>query len=177
MLKPISGYEGLYMVSDTGKIISCERFGSDGRFISEKEIFGGHYPNGYQFVCLRKDGINRNILVHRLVAQAFISNPNNLPVVNHIDRDKTNNRVSNLEWCTQRYNLKHAINIGLIENQCKIRRKVTVKQGEHIILFDTMKDCATYFGFQKGWVQNQIRKHGCKFNYEDCEIEVHRKGE
>lgn len=75
------------------------------------------------------------------------------------------------------YNLKHAVDIGLMESQCKIRRKVTVKRGEHIILFDTMKDCATFFGFKKGWLQNQIRKHGCIFNYKDYEIEVHERGE
>lgn len=174
--RDVVGYERKYMVSDTGKIISCERHGTDGRLLREKEIKGGHFSNGYQFVCLRKDSKSKNLLVHRLVAEAFIPNPDDLLVVNHIDGNKRNNCVENLEWCTQGRNLEHAIEIGLIGSQCKIRRKVTVKQGEHIILFDTMKDCAEFFGFKKGWLHNKIRKHGCIFNYGDYEIEVHGRG-
>lgn len=176
LFKSIVGYEGLYAVSNTGKIKSCERCYADGRHLNEKEIHGGYFSNGYQFVCLRKNGKNKNCLVHRLVAEAFIDNPNCYPVVNHIDGNKANNDVSNLEWCTQGQNLKHAVDTGLVESQCKIRRKVTVTQGEHIILFDTMEGCAAYFGFKKGWLQNRIRKHGCKFNYSDCLIEVHERG-
>src|SRR5699024_7680392 len=107
------------------------------------------------------------------VAETFIPNVDNKPVINHKDGNRKNNNVHNLEWCTQAYNLKHAIDTGLMESQCKIRRKVTVKQGEHIILFDTMKDCAAYFGFKRGWLQNLIRKHGCTFKYKDYLIKVH----
>ena len=72
--------------------------------------------------------------------------------------------------------LKHALDIGLMESQCKIRRKVKIRQGERIVLFDSMADCAAYFGFKKGWLQNQIRKHGCIFNYLGWEIEVYGRG-
>lgn len=174
--KSIKGYEGLYEVSDTGRIKSLCRITIDGKHIKEKIINGGEYSNGYKFVCLRKNGENRNFLVHRLVAEAFIPNSVNLPVVNHIDGNIHNNCVNNLEWCTYSYNLKHAVDIGLVENQCKIRRKVTIRQGEHIILFDTMKDCAAFFGFKRGWLHNQIRKHGCIFDYRGYEIEVHGRG-
>lgn len=176
MWKPIKGYEGLYEVSDFGQVKSLERTASDGRHLKEKIIHGGFYPNGYRFVCLRKDDANKNFLVHRLVAESFIPNPNDFPVVNHLDGNIKNNNVNNLEWCSQGRNLEHAVEIGLIESQCKIRRKVTVKQGEHIILFDTMKDCAEFFGFKKGWLHNKIRKHGCIFNYGDYQIEVHGRG-
>lgn len=176
MWKPIRNYEGLYMVSSTGRILSCERKGSDGRVLKEKSLNGGQYSNGYKFVCLRKDGKNKNCSIHRLVADAFIPNPSRLPVVNHKDGNINNNCTDNLEWCTQGSNLEHAVEIGLVESQCKIRRKVTVKHGEHIILFDTMKDCAAFFGFKKGWLHNQIRKHGCTFNYSKYNIEVHGRG-
>lgn len=174
--KSICGYEGLYAVSDKGQVKSLSRTTTDGKHIKPKIIQGGMYPNGYRFVSLRKNGKNETKMVHRLVAEAFIPNPENLPVVNHIDGNKENNSVSNLEWCTQRDNLKHAVVMGLVESQCKIRRKVTVKQGEHIILFDTMKDCCEFFGFKKSWLHNQIRKHGCAFSYGDYLIEVHGRG-
>lgn len=176
MIADVKGYENLYAVTTSGTVISCERRCSDGRLIKERILKGGEFSNGYKFVCLTKNGVRKNKLIHRLVAEAFIPNPDNLPVVNHIDGNIQNNSVENLEWCTQGYNLKHAVDIGLIESQCKIRRKVTVKQGEHIILFDTMEDCAAFFGFKKGWLHNQIRKHGCIFNYKGYEIEVHGRG-
>lgn len=80
-----------------------------------------------------------------------------------------------MEWCSRSDNLKHALNIGLMESQCKIMRKVTVKYDEKIVIFKTMKDCAAFFGYKKGWLQNQIRKHGCKFNFNNYEIEVHER--
>lgn len=112
---------------------------------------------------------------HRLVAKYFLPNPDNLPVVNHKDGNRHNNTVENLEWCTQHENLEHAVKIGLMPSQCKIRRKVTVKYGEKITIFETMSDCAEFFGFKKGWLQNRIRKHGCTFKYGEYEIKVHER--
>ena len=178
MWKDISGYEGLYQVSNFGRVKSLPRTvrtrsGTGER--SERIISGGTYSNDYNFVCLRKNGFNRNHSIHRLVAEAFIPNPSNLPTVNHIDGNKQNNYVENLEWCTQGENLKHAIKIGLVESQCKIRRTVTVECGEHIVTFKTMSDCSKFFGFKRGWLNGQIRKHGCSFDYGDYHIEVHER--
>ena len=155
LFKAVKEYEGLYEVNELGEVYSCERIASDGRPIQRKQLKGGHFSNTYRFVCLRKDGVNKNHSVHRLVAEAFIPNPNNLPEVNHKDGNKQNNCVDNLEWCTRSENLKHAVEIGLIESQCKIRRKVTVTfEGNKQIVFPSMKDCAEFFGFKK--------KDGCK---------------
>ena len=176
MIKSVIGYEGLYEITDDGVVFSVDRYTKDGKHLKRKEIKGGKFSNGYEFVCLRKDGVNHNCLKHRLVAEAFIKNPDNLPVVNHIDGNIHNNSVKNLEWCTQRYNLKHAVDIGLIKNQCKICRKVIVKRDEKIITFDTMKDCAEFFGFKKGWLQNYVRKYGLNFSYKGYEIKINESG-
>ena len=172
--RDIKGYEGLYKVSNYGRVKSVERT-IKGRHFQGKILKGGKFSNGYLFVCLRKNGENKNHLTHRLVASAFLENHMSFTDVNHKDGNKTNNHVDNLEWCSRSYNLEHAVKIGLMPSQCKIRRSVTVKCGEKIVTFETMKDCAEFFGFKKGWLHNRIRKHGCTFNYGEYEIEVHER--
>lgn len=94
--KPIPGYEGLYEVDECGRVFSSKSGKQKKQTLTDK---------GYKTVSLYKDGKYKNMKVHRAVAMAFIDNPNNYPVVNHKDEDKTNNFVENLEWCTQRDNL------------------------------------------------------------------------
>ncbi len=174
MWKDIVGYEGLYMVSDKGNVLSYEKYGSDGRLLLKRLLKGGRYSNGYKFVCLRNNSNNRNLMIHRLVAEAFIPNPNNKPNVNHIDGNKQNNNVENLEWCTQSENIKHAINIGLRKSHCNIERKVKIENlsSNKVIEFKTMKDCCDYFGFTKCWLGNYIRKNGNPCIYKKWSIYV-----
>ena len=98
--KPITGYEGLYEVSDQGRVKSFK----SGK---EKMLKPRKTCCGYLHVGLCKDGHMKNLLVHRLVAGAFIPNPNNLETVNHKDEVKTNNVVTNLEWMSKRDNLNY----------------------------------------------------------------------
>lgn len=93
--RDILGYEGLYKVSNLGMVYSMKR---------KKIMKLSKTEKGYYKVYLMKDGTGKHKKVHRLVAEAFIPNPNNLPQVNHKDEDKTNNIVTNLEWCTAEYN-------------------------------------------------------------------------
>lgn len=109
--KYVIGYEGLYKISNEGKLKSCERKihvahrGYDGfKTVKEKEMKTRINNMGYESVKLCKDNKYSEALIHRLVAQAFIPNPNNLPCVNHKDENPLNNCVDNLEWCTQKYN-------------------------------------------------------------------------
>ena len=106
--KDVVGYEGLYQVSNKGNVKSLKRsiIARDGRYIREVDecMLRQRLSRKYKQVVLCKDSIYKFIRVHRLVAQAFIPNPENLPQVNHKDEDKFNNCVENLEWCTQLYN-------------------------------------------------------------------------
>lgn len=104
--KDVKGYEGLYKVSENGVII---------RLDTNKEI-GKRRGNGYTLTKLFKNGENKTMSVHRIVAEAFIPNPEGKPCVNHIDGDKTNNHVSNLEWVTYSENTSHAFQTGLCNN-------------------------------------------------------------
>ena len=111
--KEVAGYEGLYEVSNTGKVRTIGHF-TRGHRIPPRELkVKTHKSQRYARARLYKDGISKDLAVHRLVAAAFVQNPHNKPQVNHIDGDRTNNNASNLEWCTQAENNRHAIDNGL----------------------------------------------------------------
>lgn len=114
--RDIKGYEGKYQISNMGNIRSLWRYKPSGRGkyvtkeISTKELKRIKNDKlGYQIVTLLKDGIRERKLIHRLVAEAFLPNPNNLPIVNHIDYNPSNNNVGNLEWCSQKQNVRHSL--------------------------------------------------------------------
>lgn len=98
--KDIKGYEGLYQVSNTGLVLSLHYYGGN----RQRVLSPGKDKDGYLQVCLCKNGECKQFKIHRLVGQTFLVNPNNLPQINHIDENKQNNRVDNLEWCTNEYN-------------------------------------------------------------------------
>lgn len=112
--KPIRGYEGMYEVDNLARVFSIERVktvNDNGRVydkpISAKQLRQGMHSKGYKVVTLTKDGVSKTHFVHRLVAEAFIENPNGLPMINHKDEDKTNNLPENLEWCDAYYNVMY----------------------------------------------------------------------
>lgn len=108
--KDVVGYEGRYLVSNIGNIKSVERGrDSNKNYLIKEKIRKRQIDksNGYLSVMLFKDGKGKRLSVHRLVATAFIPNPENLPEVNHLDYNKLNPHVSNLEWCTASENKKH----------------------------------------------------------------------
>ena len=109
--KPVVGYEGYYVVDQFGRVFGVDRTVSvnDNGRVYDKPIAGKQmkqtlHDKGYKIVSLTKDGKTKLCFVHRIVAEAFIPNPDNLPMVNHKDEDKTNNFLENLEWCTALYN-------------------------------------------------------------------------
>lgn len=133
--KYIDGYEGLYMVSDEGEVISLPRkvdngwgeYERDGRTLSCG--LRGREKLKYKFVVLVKNGKEKHKSIHRLVAEAFIPNPDNLPEVNHKDRNTFNNFVENLEWCDKQYNIEYSKNVRVAQylNGEKIAEYKSVK--------------------------------------------------
>lgn len=108
--KPIMGYEGVYEVSNLGRVKSLDRWVNDrrgSRLIKGVILTIWKARGGYVCVSLNKEGKRQNRPIHRLVCEAFLPNPNNLPEVNHKDENKTNNCVVNLEWCSRDYNLHY----------------------------------------------------------------------
>ena len=104
--KEIAGYEGLYEVSDLGRVKSL----GNNKSRKERILKPWKTHDGYLRVGLNKDGHRKPLLVHRLIADAFIPNTNNLETVNHKDEDKTNNTVSNLEWMSRADNIRYSAN-------------------------------------------------------------------
>ena len=128
--RDVLGFEGLYQISNFGNVKTLARpaptthRGHIGyRIIRERLMKPAHGTRSYNCVRLRKDGKTITRRVHRMVAEAFIPNPNNLPEVNHKDDNKYNNRVDNLEWCTHKQNMNSgtvAMRIGN-SNRNKVR--------------------------------------------------------
>ena len=96
--KPIIGYENLYKINNYGEVLSLR---------SNKILKPNNNGIGYFISQLCKNGERKNYLIHILVAEHFLDNPNNLPEVNHKDEDKSNNFVNNLEWCKHKYNMNY----------------------------------------------------------------------
>lgn len=103
--KDIEDYKGLYQVSNLGRVksLNYKRTGK------EKILKNSKNSDGYFIVNLCKNGEQKYYKVHRLVAQSFIPNPKNLPIINHKSEDKTDNRFENLEWCTNQYNVEYSL--------------------------------------------------------------------
>ena len=114
--RPIVGYEGLYEVSNTGQVRSLDKYDSMNRFYEGRilKLFADRL--GYLSVVLYSNSKRKHYLVHRLVAEAFIPNPDNLPQVNHRDENPSNDNVDNLEWCDGKYNVNYGTRIDRIRD-------------------------------------------------------------
>lgn len=127
--RDIANFEGLYLISNLGHVKSVERYKRNNagtQFVNERLRVLTPDKDGYLKVCLSKDGKHYVRSVHRLVAEAFIPNPDNLPVINHKNEDKQDNRVENLEWCTVQYNTMYGTG----------RIRTSMKQGKPVEQLD-----------------------------------------
>lgn len=161
MWKEIEGFEGMYAVDESGRVKSLPRqvagpYNST-RMLKEKEL-KPWVASGYLRVTLRKDRKETFAAVHRLVAAAFLPNPNNLNIVNHKDGDKLNNSASNLEWCTYSENMRHAFKNGLNGPHSLLSYKEVVDilnrkfQGQRAgYVYQSYKDKISKPGFYSVW--------------------------
>lgn len=143
--KDVIGYEGLYQVSNQGRVRSLDRnikvkIKHNNKALKKGKILKIQKgKSGYIIVALCKDGKVKHYRVHRLVAAAFIDNPENKPYVNHINGDKTDNRVENLEFCTQSENVLHSykIKLRIINEEQKERiREIGKKSSKQILQYN-----------------------------------------
>lgn len=140
--KDISGYEDMYQISNFGNLraIKSSSSGEKSCFIKTPTLT----HKGYENISLYKNGKRNFFRIHRLVAEYFIDNPNNYPQVNHIDGNKSNNRVDNLEWCNNSQNMKHAYDNGLCSRAKPILQ--FDKNGNFIKKWKTISDIYKQFG-------------------------------
>lgn len=149
--KDVVGYEGYYQVSNLGNVRSIDRHVKGNGLTAEKQLKKGKMlkqflKQGSWSVTLRKEGTYKFKYTYRLVAEAFIPNPNNLPLVNHIDEDRTNPRVDNLEWCDYSYNITYN---GASKRAGKSRNKKVIqydKEMNEIARYDSIGDAAKAVG-------------------------------
>ena len=139
--RDIDEYEGYYQVSNYGKVKSLPRKTRNGSCKCEKILTPGNDKDGYKIVNLYKDTGKKTYRVHRLVAEAFLENPNNLPEINHKDENPANNMIDNLEWCTSKYNSNYGTwrekRTG--KNNPRARKIRCIDTGE---VFNTIKEAS-----------------------------------
>jgi len=144
--KDVKNYEGLYQVSNLGRIKSLERYVNHlngARIVHEKILKPVIDNTGYYVVSLWKNNKHSRPHIHRLVAQTFIPTIKNKPHINHIDGNKLNNFINNLEWCTPKENVVHAYRTGLNENNRKINQYDL--NGNFIKTWNSIKEAQTFY--------------------------------
>ena len=166
--KDIEGYEGKYQVSNLGRVRSLDRdivrrtrYGTMAPYhINGSVLKPLHSQGDYCYVHLfDKDGASTNHKVHRLVAKAFVPNPDNLNEVNHIDEDKDNNRADNLEWCKHVDNCNH----GTRNERSAVKRGIQVEQltldGHHVAFYQSACEASRQTGIARKGINDCCRRH------------------
>lgn len=155
--RKVVGYEGYYEVSNLGRVRTTPhlRKAIQGEYM-QKSIIRKPYlsKNGYFVLNLSKDGVIKTKYIHKLVAEAFIPNPKKLPVVNHIDGNKENNNVFNLEWVTQRDNVLHCFKT--LGQPLPKENTYVEFEGEKI----SVSDLARKFNLSRHTIYNRVIKGG-----------------
>lgn len=147
--KDITGYEGYFQVSNLGNFRSLDRRikykNSGTRLYPGKPLLKETTLDGYQRIVLMKEAIKKRFMCHRIVAQEFIPNPENKPFINHINGNKSDNRVENLEWCTQSENELHSFrNLGNTMTGKTFPKRI--KCIENNIIFPSMLQTIAWIG-------------------------------
>ena len=161
--KDIQNYEGSYQVSNYGRVKSLSRVDSRGNKRNEKILKGRKNRQGYYDVALCKNGKQKFCRINRLVAQAFIPNPENKPFVDHINAIKTDNRVENLRWCTYTENAK-------FKEELKNNKFIAIAPDGKITEWYVIAECSRQLNLQINGIWRCLKKQqkaykGYKFQY------------
>jgi hypothetical protein len=165
--KPVTGYEGLYEISNYGELKSLDKWVDLGlgrrQFVKGKIRAASVTSNGYRMTTLSKGGVNKTVTIQSLVVMHFIKNPWKKPIVNHRNTIKTDNYIGNLEWATYSENIEHAYRHNLRKAPCTGKfgkdhhRSRAICQltltGEHIREWDSISDAARELGIRGNGVQ------------------------
>lgn len=181
-LRPIKDFENLYAVDMFGEVYGIAKDNANGRRILKRKATKSK-QNGYMYITLKDNGRVKNARVHRIVADAFIPNPNNYTDVNHIDGNKENNCVWNLEWCTKSQNSKHAVENGLLKpptnnvNGVYINGKnkyvviQNINSGE-MVLFTNLRKACEHIGRGHNYIWQHLSKGEWCFHSREFKITV-----
>ena len=163
--KDIPFLKGYYQASNIGRIKSLKREKVVNQYSSETVLKQRKGRDGYMIVNISVDNKSKTYKVHRLVAAAFLENPQNLPQVNHKDENKMNNVVSNLEWCSSKYNNNYGTRIKRIvetRDNSESRHRMVVEQytleGEFINRFTSMCEASAKTGVHQGSISSALKK-------------------
>lgn len=155
--KDIEGYEGIYQVSNLGRVKSFDTKDKLGRIRTGRVLKPLKHTLGYLNIGLYKNNTVSKKLIHRLVAQSFIPNPENKPEINHIDEDKTNNNINNLEWSTRKENCNHGTHNERMRKTLSIPiLAINLKTGV-VEEFYGANECATQLGLNQSHITSVLK--------------------
>jgi predicted DNA-binding ArsR family transcriptional regulator len=167
IFKDIIGYDGLYQISNLGNVKSLNNY----KRINEKILKPCTNIHGYFYINIHYNYIYKFHTIHRLIAIAFIPNPENKPMVNHIDGNKKNNNISNLEWVTAKENCQHSWDNKLQKNSdkrilaCRISRMKKVIDTETGKIYESITSAEKELGLKNLW---RKLNSNTKFKYYEC---------
>lgn len=166
--KDVKGYEGLYQVSNFGRARSLDTIGDNGRVYKGIIKTLSDNGKGYLYVKLKVKGVQKAAYIHRLVAEAFIPNPENKPEVNHKDGDKSNNFPTNLEWNTKLENVRHSFENGFNKG-AGAPKKIFVFDGDNTVMYSSYTELGLSIGKSSSWCAKRLGE-GDQFNYNGLTI-------
>ena len=160
--RDIAGYEGLYQISNMGRIKSLGRTvpskGGSKQYRKERILKTVTNTNGYWYVDLHNgNGKRKTFSIHRLVCEAFHPNPENKPCVNHIDENKANNAASNLEWCTYKENNNHGTHNARVAKALSKPVGQYTRDGELIKVWQSIMEVQRQLGFNNGYICKAVQ--------------------